>query len=120
MNKNACLALFLALGMGMPCALAEPLTLDPRGGFDVRQAAALPGSTLAPDPALEPQALLEPASAIPAPASFGSMADEQDLRMETPPQRTPPRERDLPEPVSAVLILLALSLLARAHRKQSD
>ncbi len=119
MNKNACLALLLALGMGMPCAFAEQLSLDPQGGFEGQVADTLPGSTLAPDPALAPLAI-DPAASILEPASFGGEADAPEFRVAPAPQPSPARERDLPEPISAVLILLALSLLARAHRKQSD
>lgn len=120
MNKNACLALFLALGIGMPCAFAEQLSLDPKGGFDGQVADALPGSTLAPDPALAPLAAIEPAASLLEPASLGGAADAPQFHVAPAQQPTPARERDLPEPISAVLILLALSLLARAHRKQSD
>jgi hypothetical protein len=125
MIKNTYAALFLVFGIGLPCAWAEPLSLDP-----AQEAASLAGSTLAPDPALA-LAPAQPAAPGLAPLSLASLAaapdaaysnDREYSAAPAPKAQTAsaPRERsDLPEPVSAVLVLLVVSLLARAHRNQA-
>jgi hypothetical protein len=131
MIKNTYAALFLAFGIGLPCAWAEPLSLDVEGTYTSQQAAPLAGSTLAPDPAL---ALTpgQPAAPGLAPLSVASLAAAPDAAYNNDREysaapaaksqaASTPRERsDLPEPVSAVLVLLVVSLLARAHRNQAN
>ena len=130
MIKNTYAALLLAFGLGLPCAWAEPLNLDAEGASPARQAATLAGSTLAPDPAL---ALTPAVPAAPglAPLSLTSLAAAPDAAYNNDREysaapaakaqtASAPRERsDLPEPVTAVLVLLLVSLLARAHRNQA-
>jgi hypothetical protein len=134
MIKHTYAALFLAFGCGLPCAFAEPLSLDAEGPYQAPETATLSGSTLAPDPAL---ALTpgQPAAPALAPLSLNSLAaadaavpdaafsSEREFSTAAAPKAqaaSAPREHsDLPEPISAVLVLLLVSLLARAHRNQA-
>jgi hypothetical protein len=127
MIKNTCAALFLAFGIGLPCAWAEPLSLDVEGTYPAQEAAALAGSTLAPDPALvlapaQPAApgLAQLSLAAAPDAAYSNEREYSAAPASKAQTDSAPRERsDLPEPVSAVLVLLVVSLLARAHRNQA-
>ena len=132
MTKNTCAALFLVLGSSLPCAFAAPLSLDAEGAYQAQEANTLAGSTLAPDLALTGG---QPAAPGLASVSLSSLAaadaavpdavygNEGEFSPAAAPQAhtaSAPREHsDLPEPVSAVLVLLLVSLLARAHRNQA-